>query len=78
VILAALDMATSGVAGIPLPVMSGLRILTTHVKDRQIQKRINEALGIKPEPKKVKAPHSIVPPAAMPPANRVPESRTVH
>lgn len=76
VILAALDIATSGVAGFPLPVMSGLRILTTHVKDRQIQKRINEALGIKPEPKKVKSPQSIVPKAI--PASRAPESRTVH
>jgi hypothetical protein len=58
VILAALDMATSGIAGMPLPVMSGLRILTTHVRDRKIQHRINDALGIKPEPKKVKAPQS--------------------
>ena len=77
VILAALDMATSGVAGFPVPVMSGLRILTTHVKDRQIQKRINEALGIK-SAAKVKAPQSVVPPRALPPANRAPESRTVH
>lgn len=78
VILAALDIATSGIAGMPLPVMSGLRILTTHVKDRQIQKRINEALGIKPEiGKKVKAPQSIVPrPAAD--ASRAPATRTVH
>lgn len=77
VLLAALDIATSGVAGFPLPVMSGLRILTTHVKDRQIQKRINEALGIKPEPKKVRAPVSVVPKTA-PNVSRVPESRTVH
>jgi hypothetical protein len=77
VILAALDMATSGVAGMPLPIMSGLRILTTHVRDRQIQKRINDALGIKPEPKKVKAPVSVVP-KRTPDASRAPESRTVH
>lgn len=79
VILAALggvDMVFSGMGGMPLPVMSGLRILTTHVKDRQIQKRINEALGIKPEPKKVKAPQSVIPKTA--PAARLPESRTVH
>lgn len=69
VLLAALDMATSGVAGMPLPVMSGLRILTTHVRDRQIQKRINEALGIKPEPKKAKP--------ASPGATRAPENRTI-
>lgn len=76
VILAALDIATSGIAGMPLPVMSGLRILTTHVKDRKIQHRINDALGIKPEPKKVRAPQSVIPPAAA--AHRVPEIRTVH
>jgi hypothetical protein len=75
VLLASLDMATSGLAGMPLPVMSGLRILTTHVKDRQIQKRINEALGIQPQ-KKVKAPRSIVPPKSD--AARAPETRTVH
>lgn len=75
VILAALDMATSGLVGMPVPIMSGLRILTTHVKDRQIQRRIQEALGIKPEPKKVKGPVSVVPKT---PAQRVPESRTVH
>jgi hypothetical protein len=75
VILAALDMATSGVAGMPLPVMSGIRILTTHVRDRQIQKRIREALGIKPEPKKVKAPQSVLP--AQPTSLRVPENRTI-
>lgn len=77
VILAALDIATSGVAGMPLPIMSGLRILTTHVRDRQIQKRINEALGIKPQPK-VKGPRSVIPPSSTAPANRAPESRTVH
>ncbi|HEX7891474.1 MAG TPA: hypothetical protein VF522_19135 [Ramlibacter sp.] len=77
VILAALDIATSGIAGMPLPVMSGLRILTTHVRDRQIQRRINEALGIKPEPKRVRAPQSVLPrPTAD--ASRVPPSRTVH
>jgi hypothetical protein len=56
--------------------MSGLRILTTHVKDRQIQKRINEALGIRPQPK-VKAPAS-APHRPIQPAARAPESRTVH
>lgn len=74
VLLAALDMATSGVAGMPLPVMSGLRILTTHVKERQIQKRIREALGIE-EPRKVKKPESVIP--ARPTSTRIPENRTV-
>lgn len=77
VILAALDMATSGIAGMPMPVMSGLRILTTHVKDRKIQHRINDALGIKPQPKTVKAPVSVVP-RHIPDTSRAPESRTVH
>jgi hypothetical protein len=76
VILAALDMATSGLVGMPVPIMSGLRILTTHVKDRQIQKRIQEALGIKPEAKKVKGPVSVIPKKNQ--AERLPESRTVH
>ena len=49
----------------PLPVTSGLRFLTTHVKDRQIQKRINEALGIRPQPK-VKAAKSLMLPAGAP------------
>lgn len=75
VILAALDMATSGIAGMPLPVMSGIRILTTHVRDRQIQKRIREALGIKPEPKKVKAPQPVLP--AQSTSIRLPENRTL-
>lgn len=76
VILAALDMATSGVAGMPLPVMSGIRILTTHVKDQRIQKRIQEALGVLPEKK---APRKAAPPP-IPPSpgtTRAPESRVV-
>lgn len=58
-----------------MPVMSGLRILTTHVRDRQIQKRINEALGIKPEPKKAKPEQTPMP--ASPGATRAPENRTI-
>lgn len=75
VILAALDMATSGIAGMPLPVMSGLRILTTHVRDRKIQKRIQEALGVDKPQVRVKAPKSILPPSAG--ATAVPGPRTV-
>jgi hypothetical protein len=45
VILAAMDMAMSSSAGIPLPVMSGLRLLVKNVKDRKLRGRISEALG---------------------------------
>ena len=44
VLLAALDMAISGTAGMPMPVMSGLRMLTKNVKDRKLRVRIREAL----------------------------------
>lgn len=45
VLLAALDMAVSGSAGMPLPVMSGLRMLLKNVKDRKLRARIQDALG---------------------------------
>lgn len=45
VLLAALDMAISGTAGMPLPVTSGLRMLMRNVKDRKIRARINDALN---------------------------------
>lgn len=48
VLLAALDMAVSGSAGMPLPVMSGLRMLVKNVKDRKLRARIQDALGKKP------------------------------
>lgn len=44
VVLAALDMAMSGAAGMPLPVMSGLKIIAKNVKDRKLRSRINAAL----------------------------------
>ncbi len=59
VLLAAMDMAISGAGGLPLPVMSGLRLLTANIKDRRVQKQVNEALGIVKEPtvkKPVQAP----------------------
>lgn len=77
VLLAAMDIVISGTGGMPLPILSGLRMLSTHVKDRQVQKRINEALGIAPEPKKaVKAPQGAA--QASIPISSAPESRTVH
>jgi hypothetical protein len=48
VLLAALDMAVSGSAGMPLPIMSGLKMLVKNVKDRKLRARIQDALGKKP------------------------------
>lgn len=45
VLLAAMDMALSGTAGMPLPVMSGLRMMVRNIKDRKIRARVNDALG---------------------------------
>lgn len=45
VILAAMDMAISGAGGMPLPVMSGLRLAVNNVKDRRLRMRVSEALG---------------------------------
>jgi hypothetical protein len=59
VLLAALDMAISGSAGMPLPVASGLRMLTRHVKDQKVKKRINDSIedpSKKPEKKAPAAP----------------------
>lgn len=47
VLLAAMDMAVSGSAGMPLPVMSVLRMLVKNVKDRKLRARIQDALGKK-------------------------------
>lgn len=49
VLLAAMDMALSGSAGMPLPVMSGLRMLIKNVKDRKLRARIQQALATKPK-----------------------------
>ena len=45
VLSAALDMAISGSAGLPLPVMSGMRLLLREVKDRRLANRVRESLG---------------------------------
>lgn len=45
VLLAAMDMAVSGSAGMPLPIMSGLKMLVKNVKDRKLRARIQDALG---------------------------------
>jgi len=45
VLLAAMDMALSGSAGMPLPIMSGLRMMVRNIKDRKLKARVNDALG---------------------------------
>lgn len=47
VLLAAMDMALSGTAGMPLPVMSGLKMAVKNVKDRKMRARIQDSLSIK-------------------------------
>lgn len=64
--------ATGALTGLPVPILSTLRIGTKYVRDRAIRQRVLAALG-KAEPKKVKAPRGVVPPAS-----QMPESRTVH
>ena len=45
VLLAAMDMAMSGTAGLPLPIASGMRMMAKHVKDRKLRAKIQDALG---------------------------------
>lgn len=45
VLAAALDMGLSGSAGLPLPVVSGMRLLLREVKDRKLAARVNASLG---------------------------------
>lgn len=45
VLLAALDMAVSGTAGLPLPIASGVRLAVKNIKDRKMKARIQAALG---------------------------------
>jgi hypothetical protein len=51
VLLAALDMAVSGTAGMPLPVMSGIRMMVRNIKDRKLRARVQDALGKNPKEK---------------------------
>lgn len=44
-ILAALDIAISGTAGVPAPVLSGIRLAAKSVKDRKTRARVKNALG---------------------------------
>lgn len=45
VLLAALDMGMSGAVGLPLPVASGLRMLTNQIKNKRLAERVKETLG---------------------------------
>jgi len=45
VIAGLMDVAISGTAGVPAPIMSSFRILTSSVKDARLKKRIKQALG---------------------------------
>jgi hypothetical protein len=45
VILAAMDMAISGTAGMPAPVLSSMRLITKGVKNNQTRARVRKALG---------------------------------
>lgn len=45
VVLAAMDMALSGMAGLPLPVLSGIKMLGRGVKDSKTKARVKKALG---------------------------------
>lgn len=58
VLLAALTEAgaTGAMTGIPVPVLSSLRLLAKHVKNRQIQKRIELALSQRVAANKTKPP----------------------
>ena len=63
VLLAALAESgvTGSMTGLPVPVLSGLRVLSMHVKDRRIQRRIDEALG-RAKAQEKRAPGPTTPP----------------
>lgn len=41
----AIDVALSGMSGLPAPVANALRISTKHIKDRKVRKRVEDALN---------------------------------
>lgn len=45
VLLAAMDMALSGTAGMPLPVLSGIKMMVRHIKDKKLKARVQDALA---------------------------------
>jgi hypothetical protein len=73
VILAALAEAgvSGSMTGLPIPVLSGLRVLAMHVKDKRIQQRVSVALGEAKAQEKSAAARAIRP-------VKKPTGRTVH
>lgn len=73
VILAALAEAgvSGSMTGLPIPVLSGLRVLAMHVKDKRIQQRVSVALGEAKAQEKSAAARAIRP-------VKKPSGRTVH
>lgn len=53
VLLAAMDMAISGMAGVPAPVMSGVHQIAKSIKNAKTRARVNRSLGIDPKLKSV-------------------------
>lgn len=45
VLLAAMDMAISGTAGLPAPILSGARLVGKQVKNARLRARVNKVLG---------------------------------
>lgn len=45
ILLASMDMAISGMAGLPAPILSGLRLMMKNIKDKKIRVRVQKALG---------------------------------
>lgn len=45
ILLASMDMVISGMAGLPAPILSGLRLMMKNIKDKKIRLRVQKALG---------------------------------
>ena len=43
-ILAAMDIAISGTAGVPAPILSGIKMIRKYMNDKKVITRVNEAL----------------------------------
>ena len=52
VLAALIDGSILGSTGLPLPVANALKFATKHIKDNKVRARVNQALNLKPEPKK--------------------------
>ena len=76
VLLAALAEAgvSGSLTGLPLPVLTGLRALSVHVKDRRIRQRVQEALREETARSKTRRGSGG---ASGAPANILPPSKTI-